>query len=184
NYLYGGEAMAKAMRVGPDDRHVIVLPLFHAGAQLHAFVPMLLVGGSVAVMERVSASRLIQPASRHQATPAALFAAPIRMLLPQRPSPVDGKTRLRAVSYAQNTTVQQFEAWHARFRAPLMQIWGMTETMSLPLLQPLDLPRKPLSMGMPVLGYECKVVDEAGPDVPPATVGERIVRGGRGASLM
>src|SRR5262249_58085003 len=65
NYLYGGEAMAKAMRVGPDDRHVIVLPLFHAGAQLHAFVPMLLVGGSVAVMERFSASRFIEQASRH-----------------------------------------------------------------------------------------------------------------------
>ena len=32
NYIYGGEVMAKAMRVGPDDRHLIVLPLFHAGA--------------------------------------------------------------------------------------------------------------------------------------------------------
>src|SRR5262249_36069892 len=177
NYLYGGEAMAKAMGVGRDDRRVLVLPLFHAGAQLHAFVPMLLVGGSVAVMERFSASRFIEQASRHEATLAALFAAPIRMLLSHRPSPVDGKTRLRAVSYAPNTTVQQFEAWPARSRAPLMQIWGMTETMSLPLLQPLDLPRKPLSMGMPVLGYECKVVDEAGRDVPPGTVGELIVRG-------
>src|SRR5262249_32434475 len=34
NYLYGGEAMAKAMRVIPTDRHLVVLPLFHAGAQL------------------------------------------------------------------------------------------------------------------------------------------------------
>src|SRR6266511_6441137 len=46
NYIYGGEAMVKAMRVAPVDRHLIVLPLFHAGAQLHAFIPMLLVGGS------------------------------------------------------------------------------------------------------------------------------------------
>jgi len=184
NYLYGGEAMAKAMRVGPDDRHLIVLPLFHAGAQLHAFIPMLLAGGSVAVMERFSASRFIEQASRHGATLAALFAAPIRMLLSQQPSPADGKTRLRAVSYAQNITVQQFEEWHARFRASLMQIWGMTETMSLPLLQPLDLPRKPLSMGMPVLGYECKVVDDGGREVPTGTVGELIVRGEPGVSLM
>jgi carnitine-CoA ligase len=27
NYVYGGEAMVKAMRVGPDDRHLVVLPL-------------------------------------------------------------------------------------------------------------------------------------------------------------
>jgi len=184
NYVYGGETMAKAMRVGPDDRHLVVLPLFHAGAQLHAFIPMLLAGGSVAVMERFSASRFVEQASRHEATLAALFAAPIRMLLSQRPSPADGKTRLRAVSYAQNITTQQFEDWHARFRAPLMQIWGMTETMSLPLMHPLDLPRKPLAMGMPVLGYECKVVDDRGHDVPPGTVGELIVRGEPGISLM
>ena len=184
NYLYGGEVMAKAMRAAPTDRHLIVLPLFHAGAQLHAFVPMLLVGGSVALMERFSAGRFVDQALRHQATLAALFAAPIRMLLAQPPRPEDAATRLRAVSYAQNVTPQQFEEWHARFRAPLLQIWGMTETMSLPLMQPLDLPPRARSMGMPVLGYEVKIVDEAGREVPPGSVGELIVRGTPGVSLM
>jgi carnitine-CoA ligase len=184
NYLYGGEAMAKAMRAAPTDRHLIVLPLFHAGAQLHAFVPMLLVGGSVALMERFSAVRFVDQALRHQATLAALFAAPIRMLLAQPRRPEEAATRLRAVSYAQNVTPQQFEEWHARFRAPLLQIWGMTETMSLPLMQPLDLPPRTLSMGMPVLGYEVKIVDETGAEVPPGTGGELIVRGTPGVSLM
>lgn len=184
NYVYGGEVMAKAMRVLPTDRHLVILPLFHAGAQLHACLPMLLVGGSIALMERFSAGRFIAQAIRHEATLAALFAAPIRLLLAQPRSPADGSTRLRACSYAQNVTPQQWEEWHERFRAPLMQIWGMTETMSLPLMQPLDLPRKPLSMGMPVLGYECKVVDEAGKEVPPGTVGELVVSGVPGVTLM
>ena len=184
NYVYGGEVMSKAMRVGPGDRHLIVLPLFHAGAQVHAFIPMLLCGGSVALMERFSATRFVEQAIRHEATLAALFAAPIRMLLAQPRSASDSRTRLRAISYAQNITPQQFEEWHARFCAPLMQIWGMTETMSLPLMQPLDLPRKPLAMGMPVLGYECKVVDESGKEVPPGTVGELVVGGIPGVSLM
>src|SRR5260370_30573045 len=87
-------------------------------------------------------------------------------------------------SGALNVTVPQFDEWHERFKAPLQQIWGMTETMSLPLMQPLDLPRKPLSMGMPVLGYECKVVDAHGREVPPGVVGELIVRGEPGLSLM
>ena len=184
NYLFGGEAMSKSMRVGPADRHLIVLPLFHAGAQLHAFLPMLLAGGSVALMERFSATRFVEQAIRHEATLTALFAAPIRMLLAQTPSPREGQTRLRAVSYAQNVTPRQFEEWHERFGASLMQIWGMTETMSLPLMQPLDLPRKPLSMGMSVLGYECKVVDSDGKEVPPGTVGELVVAGVPGVSLM
>jgi crotonobetaine/carnitine-CoA ligase len=184
NYLYGGEVMAKAMRVLPDDRHLVVLPLFHAGAQLHACLPMLLVGGSVALMERFSARRFVGQAIRHRATLAALFAAPIRMLLAQARTEDDRRTPLRAVSYAQNVTVEQFEEWHERFGAPLLQIWGMTETMSLPLMQPLDLPRKPMAMGRPVLGYEVKVVDETGGEVRPGTVGELIVRGEPGVSLM
>ena len=184
NYLFGGEVMSKAMRVGPADRHLIVLPLFHAGAQLHAFLPMLLAGGSVALMERFSATRFVEQAICHEVTLAALFAAPIRMLLAQPRTPRDGQTRLRAVSYAQNVTPQQFEEWHERFGAPLMQIWGMTETMSLPLMQPLDLPPRPLSMGMPVLGYECKVVDPGGKEVPPGTVGELVVSGVPGVTVM
>jgi carnitine-CoA ligase len=184
NYIYGGEVMVKAMRAGPSDRHLIVLPLFHAGAQLHAFIPMLLTGGSVAIMERFSASRFVAQAIEHEATLAALFAAPIRMLLAQAPHADEARTRLRACSYAQNITREQFAEWHARFPAPLMQIWGMTETMSLPLMHPLDLPPKPLSMGMPVLGYEVKIVDEAGREVPPGTTGELIVRGVPGVSLM
>src|SRR5438309_2209598 len=127
---------------------------------------------------------VLAQAIRHEATLAALFAAPIRMLLARPRAASDSRTRLRAISYAQNITPQQFEEWHARFRAPLMQIWGMTETMSLPLMQPLDLPRKPLAMGMPVLGYECKVVDESGKEVPPGTVGELVVGGIPGVSLM
>src|SRR6266436_1075760 len=184
NYLYGGEVMAKAMRVGPGDRHLVVLPLFHAGAQLHAVLPMLLCGGSLALMERFSASRFVEQTIRYDATLAALFAAPIRMLLAQPRTERDAQTRLRAVSYAQNITPRQWEKWHRRFGARLMQIWGMTETMSLPLMHPLDLPPKPLAMGMPALGYECKVVDESGKEAPPGTVGELVVSGVPGVSLM
>ena len=105
NYLYGGEVMSKAMRVAPADRHLIVLPLFHAGAQLHAFLPMLLAGGSVALMERFSAT----PLRRAGHPPRGDAGRPLRRAHPHAAgpaarSPRDGATRLRAVSYAQNVT--------------------------------------------------------------------------------
>jgi crotonobetaine/carnitine-CoA ligase len=65
-----------------------------------------------------------------------------------------------------------------------MQLWGMTETMSLPLINPLDLPAKPLSMGMPALGAELRIVDDAGQEVPPGTIGELVLRGTPGLTLM
>ena len=184
NYLHGGEIMAKAMRVGPDDRHLIVLPFFHAGAHIHAFVPSLLAGASAAVMEGFSATRFWDQAIAYGATLAALFAAPVRMLLNQPDRPHHRQHRLRLVTYAQNVTPEEFEAWHARFGVRLMQLWGMTESMSLPLINPLDLPSKPLSMGMPALGAELRVVDDAGQEVPPRTVGELVLQGVPGVSLM
>src|SRR3989338_7190153 len=60
----------------------------------------------------------------------------------------------------------------------------MTESMSLPLITPLDLPSKPLSMGMPALGAELRIVDDAGQEGPPGTVGELVLRGVPGVSLM
>jgi carnitine-CoA ligase len=51
-------------------------------------------------------------------------------------------------------------------------------------MHPLDLPPKPMAMGMPVLGYDCKIVDPSGREVPPGTIGELIVRGRPGVSLM
>ena len=39
-------------------------------------------------------------------------------------------------------------------------------------------------MGMPVLGYDVKIVDEAGGDAPSGTTGELVVRGVPGVSLM
>ena len=39
-------------------------------------------------------------------------------------------------------------------------------------------------MGMPVLGYEARVVDEDGQEAPPGTIGELVVRGIPGVTLM
>jgi crotonobetaine/carnitine-CoA ligase len=182
--LHGAEVMARATRLGADDRHLVVLPLFHAAAQMHAVLPSLLVGGSVALMERFSAGRFFDQAIRHGATRAALFAAPIRMLLAQPRREEHRSNALRSVTFAQNVTEAQLAEWEERFRAPLLQLWGMTETVGLPLINPLDGPRRNMTMGLPAPGYECRVVDEGGRDVPPGGIGELIVRADPGRTVM
>ena len=37
NYAFAGKTMAKAASLGADDRHIVVLPLFHANAQYYSF---------------------------------------------------------------------------------------------------------------------------------------------------
>jgi len=82
-YLYGAEVFARATALRAADRHLIVLPLHHAAAQCHALTPSLVSGASMVIMESFSASRFLLQAERYHATRAALFAAPLRMILRQ-----------------------------------------------------------------------------------------------------
>jgi crotonobetaine/carnitine-CoA ligase len=106
------------------------------------------------------------------------------MLLNQPARSTDAAHRLRNVTFAQNLTNDQYEAWHARFHAPLQQLWGMTETCALPVMSPLTGRRNLQAMGRPVLGYEVKVVGEDGQEVPIGTPGQLIVHGTPGRALM
>ena len=184
NYIYLSEVVGKLMRLSPDDRHLVTLPLFHGNAQYYSFMPTLNVGASAALTSRFSASRFMKQAIRHGCTVTSLFAAPMRMLLAQARDEADKHNRLRLVIFAQSVTEAQLAEWDERFGAPLMQIYGMTETMGQPLANPLDYPRDNMSIGMPTLGYECRVVDDDGNDVPPGVPGQLLVYGRPGVAIM
>ena len=182
--VYSAEVFRAATGLRTDDRHLIALPLFHAGAQCHALWPSLIAGASVAVLSRFSASRYVEQAIAYDGTMAAMFGALLRILLNQPVSPRDGASGLRNVTFAQNLTEDQYAEWHRRYRAPLQQLWGMTETCSLPVMSPLTGERRLLAMGRPVVGHEVKVVDEDDREVAVGETGQLIVRGTPGRTLM
>lgn len=184
NYVFVGECMSRYVQLRPDDRHIVVLPLFHVNAQYYSTMATIAVGASLALMERFSASQWIHQCRRHQATISSLFAAPIRMILNQSPTEVDGDNQLRAVLFAQNVTEAQLAEFERRFTCPLVQLYGMTETIGTPLMNPLYGVRRNMTIGLPTLGYEVRVVDEQERDVAPGEVGQIIVRGQPGVSLM
>jgi len=174
-YLYGAEVFARATRLGPADHHLIPLPLHHAAAQCHAMTPSLAAGAATTIVERFSASRFLEQAARSNATRAALFAAPLRMLL-RHYADSGARTPLDLVTFAQNLTAEEMREWETKFGIPLMQLWGMTETVGLPLMVPLNGPRDNMCMGFPVAGYEVRIVDGRGNEVSDGVPGEIVVR--------
>jgi crotonobetaine/carnitine-CoA ligase len=83
---------------------------------------------------------------------------------------------LELVTFAQNLTAEEMNEWETRFRIPLMQLWGMTETVGLPLMVPLHGPRDNMCMGFPVAGYDVRILDESGEEVATGVPGEILVR--------
>ncbi|MEU0565239.1 AMP-binding protein [Nonomuraea sp. NPDC005983] len=160
NYLVAGEVVAGRLRMRPDDRWLVVLPLFHANAQYYCVMSAMVTGASVAVAHRFSASGWPLQARRHRASLASLFAAPIRMILAQPPRPDDAGNRLRATLFAQNLTADQLAAFEERFGCPLVQIYGMTETVAPPLMNALYGRRDNMTIGRPSLPTGVRIVSD------------------------
>ena len=184
NYLCAGRTVAGHVRLARGDRHLAVLPFFHGNAQYYSTMSTLVAGASMAMTARFSARRYFDQAIAHRCTVSSLFAAPIRMLLAQPRRPELRANPLRVVLFAQNVTPAQLDEWRDRFGPQLLQLWGMTETMGPPIMNPLDGERRNMSMGRTVAGYATDLVDDDGRPAPRGQAGQIVVRGTPGRTLM
>ncbi len=181
--LHGASTLANAAGYTQADSPLVALPLYHAAAQMHQLWPTLVLGGSAVVVERFAPARFFGQAARHGATSSAQFAATLRLLL-HRGSDADARrSRLRHVTFAQNLGAEELADWDARFGIPLQQLWGMTETVGLPLMSPLAGDRRLASVGRPVDGYEVVVRGEAGEQAETGAPGEITVRAEPGVNV-
>lgn len=180
NYAFAGKVMAQAANLTADDRHIVVLPLFHANAQYYSFASAIWAGASVALMHTFSASGFLKQAARHKATCASLFAAPMRMIL-ARGEKIDG-VMLRHCWFAQNIADDQFETLTDWFGCQPRQLYGMTETIPAVLTDAPDHPR-PDSMGYVTSGCAVEVHRANGTHADPDEIGEIVVGGTPGITL-
>ncbi|WP_431972607.1 class I adenylate-forming enzyme family protein [Nocardia sp. bgisy134] len=182
NYVEAGTVVANHLRMRPDDRWMVCLPLFHANAQYYCVMSALVTGASVAVAPRFSATRWPAQIRRSAATLASLFAAPMRMILAQQGP--DTPTSLRATIFAQNLTPGQLEEFQHRFDTALVQIYGMTETIAPVLMNPLHDRRDNMTVGLPVRTGAVRVLTADGRDAEIGEIGELLVAGSPGSTLM
>ncbi|MEJ2887666.1 class I adenylate-forming enzyme family protein [Actinomycetospora aeridis] len=178
NYRRVGRLVADHLGVTAADRWLVTLPLFHGNAQYYCLMSALVAGASLAVAPRFSATAWPAQARELRPTLASLFAAPIRMVLARStPAPDDADNALRLVLFAQNLAAAQAQEFETRFGAPLLQLYGMTETVVPPFINPLDDRRRWDSIGLPLPGVEVRVVGEDGEP------GELQVRGRPGVDV-
>lgn len=183
NYVTVGRAVANHLSMSSTDRWLIVLPLFHANAQYYCVMSALVRGASFALSSRFSASGWGHQAHESHATLASLFAAPVRMILTHPSGPHDSDNQLRVVLFAQNLRAEEARGFEHRFHTRLVQLYGMTETVLPPTMNPPDEDRRPGSIGQELPGVRIDLVDPDGQPVQPGGTGEIVVSGRRGETL-
>ena len=180
----GGENVVLGHGLGPGDRVLCVLPIYHINGAMVTVVAPLVSGGSVVMPSRFRASRFWGLVAAHGCTWSSVVPTIIKYLLDRaagEPFDFGADPRLAAFRFGRSASAPLpavvLRQWEDTFRVPMIETIGLTETSGTVATNPMPpRARKPGSVGFPC-GNEIRVVDEAGNECAPHVPGELVVRG-------
>ncbi|MBW4563693.1 MAG: AMP-binding protein [Mojavia pulchra JT2-VF2] len=182
NLYISAQNIKNALELGPSDRCLNVMPLFHVQGLITAILSSVAAAASVACtpgfdnaqffawLQAMQATWYTAVPTIHQAVLNA--AADINKSLNEFP-------RLRFIRSGGAALPRPImTALEELFQAPVLEGYGMTETGSISSLNPLPpRQRKPGSVGI-AAGLEIGIMDETGHLLKPNQIGEIVVQGG------
>ena len=139
-------------------------------------------GACSILLEKASPDELLPAISKWGAT--VLFTAPTayRAMLPMLANH-DVSSLRKCISAGETLPQATFEAWRMATGLTIMDGIGSTEMLHIFIGSPEEDVRAGAT-GKVVLGYEARVVDDEGREVPPGTIGRLAVRGPTGCRYL
>ncbi|HTE79195.1 MAG TPA: AMP-binding protein, partial [Reyranella sp.] len=167
-YTMGTESFPS---LGPDDRFMVNLPLFHVGGTVAVYV-MLAIGGSITIVEAFDTASFWRVVTETGTTACVLLGVMTPFLVKQPPGPQDRSHTLRSAIMV--PLCEDAAAFSARFGCEVYTVFNMTE-VSTPIRSEKN-PSPLGTCGRPRPGVDARVVDENDCEVAQGSVGELIVR--------
>jgi len=177
------EAAISANGFQQTDRDVAILfalPMHHAFGLVVVLLTSLTKGSTIVILPGLSISNLIEVIERERGT--MFMGVPFIYALMVNMAAEDGikhdlsSLRLCASAGAAMPTkiIKQFKEF---YDLDIIDFWGQTEATAHVTCQPLNGSGKPSSVGKVLPGWELKIVDDRGRELPSNQPGEIIVRG-------
>jgi 2-aminobenzoate-CoA ligase len=140
------------------------------------------VGAATILLEKAPPDELLAAVATHRAT--ICFTAPTayRAMLGKLAGQ-DISSLRKCVSAGEALPQATFEAWRDATGISIMDGIGATEMLHIFIGSPEDAIR-PGATGRPVPGYEARILDDEGHEVPPGTIGRLAVRGPTGCRYL
>ena len=140
-------------------------------------------GAAAALLEAASPPNMIEIIQKYRAT--ICFTAPTayRVMLKAMDEGADLSSLRAAVSAGETLPGPVYDEWMAKTGKPMLDGIGATEMLHIFLTNRFG-DSHPGCTGRPVGGYEAKIVDAAGNEVPRGTVGKLAVRGPTGCRYL
>ncbi len=180
NLISNVEASIAAIKIKENDKFIIFLPMFHSFSfTVCVLIPLyckcqLTIVKSIKPFGKIIKAIFFQRITIFVAIPQVynvlankkiprifLWLNPIRV----------------CISGAAPLAEEVLIKFEKKFKIPLLEGYGLSETSPVVSVNPLDDVRKPRSVGIPLPGVSVKIVDENGKDLGIEEVGEIVVKG-------
>jgi len=160
-----------------EDRILTFLPMFHVGGLNNQTLPALSLGATVILQQRFAPDAALAAIERERPTIILLVPAVMKALIEHpRFAATDFSSLRFAMAGSSVVPVELIRAFHAR-GLPVGQIYGSTETGPVSIvLKREDAIRKEGACGVPALGVQVRLVDDAGAEVADGASGEVLIR--------
>ncbi|KQW11767.1 AMP-binding protein [Streptomyces sp. Root369] len=167
-----------ALEVGPADRCLLILPLFHVNGIVVSVLLPLLVGASVVIAGRFDPRTFFDLIEQERPTFFSAVPTIYGMLaaLPDDIRPDTSSLRF-GVCGAAPASAELLTRFEARYGFPLVEGYGLSEGTCGSTVNPVAGPRRAGTVGLPFPGQEIRIVDTDGTETAPGTNGEVVVRG-------
>lgn len=174
---------SEVLNVGEDDVFVGSPPLaFTFGLGGLAVFPLRF-GATATLLEQASPPNMVEIIEQYKAT--VCFTAPTayRFMLQAMEDGADLSSLRAAVSAGETLPAPVYEDWMAKTGKPMLDGIGATELLHIFISNRFD-DHRPACTGKPVSGYEVKILNDAGVEVPRGEVGKLAVRGPTGCRYL
>jgi fatty-acyl-CoA synthase len=161
-FLVTGNRMSIIMDLDADDVGYICMPLFHSNALMVGWAPSIVLGASVGLARKFSASQWLSDIRRYGSTYFNYTGKPLAYIMstPERPDDADNPLR---VAFGNEGSPEIVDAFAARFGLEVIDAYGATEGG---VAVNRDAEERAGALGQ--VGENVKVVDEEGTERPRA----------------
>ena len=168
--------ITETLGLGPDDRILADVPLFHSYGFDLGVLPLLFSGARLVLQDFFVPRRIADDLSREEATVFLGVPHMYRRWLEAAPPGAVSLPRLRyLLSCTAPLDAATIQSFHARFHRPICQHYGSSETGGVTNHVPDQVLERPDSIGVPLKNVQIRIVDSRGDDVALGQEGEIMV---------
>lgn len=178
NLMMDAQAIAQVRHTEPEDLVLCVLPLFHIYGQTHALNISIYQGLTIRLWPAFDAQEVLKTIEEEKST--ILYAVPtmVNRLVELAAHHRIKRSGLRfCISGGASLPVEVLHRFEKMFQAIIYESYGLTECSPTCVENPFGRPTRPGSIGLPLPGFQVRIVDENDHDVSLGKIGELLISG-------